>query len=172
MKRIIGILVLALMVTAGMVIARGGGHGGGHGGGGRGGHGGHGYHGGGYRGGYGRGGYGYRGGYWGGRGYGWGGGYWGPGWGYGAPVIGTGITVSNPPTVTVTDPGRPFYEYQKANNISPISDPNGYLAWLHANYPREWEYWWNKFKSYSSGPKSKPGVSFSVGVGGGYGPYW
>ncbi len=165
MKRIVLLILVAIFATSALVIARGG-HGGGHGGGHRGG----GHYGGG-RGGY-HGGYrgGYRGGYY-GRGYGWGGGYWGPGWGWGAPLVGTGVTVANPATVTITDPGAPFYQYQNQNNVSPMADPNGYLAWLHTNYPKDWEFWWKKFQSYSGGPRTKPATSFSigVGVGGGYG---
>lgn len=83
-KKIIMLLLTALVIS-GNIVARGGG---GHGGGGHGG--GHGYHGGGH--GYGHGGH------WGGRGYGWGGGYgwrggyWGPGWGWGAPLA-TGVVI-------------------------------------------------------------------------------
>ncbi len=108
MKRILWLIMIAVIVTNGLV-ARGGGHGGGrggHGGGNRGGHGNHGGNRGGHgnHGNYNRGGYGYRGGY---------------GWGLAPAVVGAGLigaaaASSQPSTVYVNQP-EPYPVYPNNN---------------------------------------------------------
>ena len=147
MKTKIALIFLSILALVPVLEAR-------RGGGGHRSHGGH-RHGGGWgRGGWGRSG-------WYGRGWGYG---WGPSFGVTVPVGGA----------KYTDPGAPYYEFQRATGLDALSAPAQYLAWLNRNYPADANYWYKQFQSYrkyvNRGPAPSGAISF--GVGGGYGPGW
>lgn len=129
MKKRIVVVALSIVIIAGLLEARGGGHGGGHGGhhGGRGGHhAGHhsgrgGHHHGGHRGGhYGRGGYGHHGYYgrgygYGGYGYGWGNPYWAA---YGTSLA-VGATAATVAAANANRNNQPAYSRAAFTNQTP-----------------------------------------------------